>query len=158
MRTDPEVRRCTDRDLGALEAGEPPGSGIARHFPREQEAGNIVFASAWRDHQLLGTVVLDFRSDDAPELKHLFVHAAFRGVGAGTAMCGWVETQAARRGFGKLYLGVGVDNSGARRLYQRLGFIFAGRSTSTTYRYVDQDGRKQWATETDDIFEKTLSG
>lgn len=157
MRMDPVVRRCTNGDLAALEAGEPPGAGIARYFLREQAAGNIVFAAAWRNLHLLGTVVLDFRSDDAPELKHLYVHEAFRGAGTGTAMCWWIETQAARRGFGKLYLGVGVDNPGARRLYQRLGFSFTGRTTTTTYQYVDQDGRKQWATETDDIFEKALS-
>ncbi|MFS0717974.1 GNAT family N-acetyltransferase [Arthrobacter sp. 1P04PC] len=158
MGTDLVVRRCTDRELAALEAGEPPGSGIARRFLREQAAGNIVFAAAWRDEQLLGTVVLDFRSEEAPELKHLHVQEAFRGAGAGTAMCRWIEAQAERSGFGKLYLGVGADNPGARRLYQRLGFTFAGRSTTTTYQYVDHDGQKQWATETDDILEKTLSG
>ena len=158
MGTDSVVRRCTDRDLAALEAGEPPGSGIARHFLHEQAAGNIVFAAAWRDEQFLGTVVLYFHSEDAPELKHLYVREGFRGVGAGTAMCRWIEAQAVRSGFGKLYLGVGVDNSGACRLYRRLGFSFAGRATSTTYRYVDHNGRKQWATETDDILEKTLSG
>ena len=158
MGTDSVVRRCTDRDLAALEAGEPPGSGIARHFLSEQAAGNIVFAAAWRDQQLLGTVVLDFHAEDAPELKHLYVNEGFRGAGAGTAMCRWIEAQAVRSGFGKLYLGVGVDNPGARRLYQRLGFTFAGRTTSTTYQYVDHNGRKQWATETGDILEKTLSG
>lgn len=51
-----------------------------------------MFAAVWRDQQLFGTVVLYFRSDDAPELKHLFVHEAFRGAGAGTAMCGWGKT------------------------------------------------------------------
>ena len=158
MRTDPVVRRCTERDLAALEASEPPDSGIARDFLREQAAGNIVFAAAWRDHQLLGSVVLDFRSDAAPELKHLHVQEAFRGGGAGTAMCRWIETQAARRGCGKLYLRVGVDNLRARRLYQRLGFSFAGRTTTTRYLYVDQNGFQQWATETDDVLEKTLSG
>lgn len=157
MRTDPEVRACTDRDLAALEAGEPPGSGIAHYFLSEQAAGNIVFAAAWRDQQLLGTVVLDFRSDNAPELKHLYVHEAFRGAGAGTAMCRWIETRAAKQGFDKLYLGVGINNPGARRLYQRLGFSPAGRTTTTTYQYVDQNGHKQWSTETDDILEKALS-
>jgi len=157
MKPNPVVRRCTDRDLAALEAGEPPGSGIARYFLREQAAGNIAYAAAWRDQQLLGTVVLDFRSDDAPELKHLYVQEASRGAGAGTALCAWTERQAMRQGYDKLYLGVGVGNPGARRLYQRLGFSFAGRTTTTTYQYVDQGGRKHRVTETDDIFEKVLA-
>lgn len=62
-----------------------------------------------------------------------------------------------RAGFGKLYLGVGVENHGARRLYRRLGFTLTRRTTTTTYQYIDSDGRKQWATETDDIFEKALA-
>ena len=110
MRPDPVVRRCADRDLTGLEADEPPGSGIARYFLREQAAGNIAYAAAWRDQQLLGTVVLDFRSDYAPELKHLYVQEVSRGAGAGTAMCRWTERHAMREGFDKLYLGVGVDN------------------------------------------------
>lgn len=157
MRSDVVVRQCTDEDLTALEEAEPPGSGITRYFLREQAEGNIMYAAAWRDQQLLGTVVLDFRSEYAPELKHLYVQEAARGAGAGTALCAWTERQAIREGFDNLSLGVGVENPGARRLYQRLGFTFAGQTTTTTYQYVDIDGRKQWATETDDIFEKALA-
>lgn len=157
MRPHPLVLRCTEQDLAALEAGEPPGSGMARYFLGEQAKGKIVFAAAWQDQQLLGTVVLDFRSDFSPELKHLFVQQASRGLGAGTAMCAWVEQRALLDGFDKLYLGVGVENAAARRLYQRLGFTPAGRTKTTTYQYVDQDGRKQWATETDDMLEKALA-
>lgn len=102
-------------------------------------------------------MVLDFCSEYTPELKHLYVQEASRGAGAGTALCSWTECQAMRAGFDKLYLGVGVENPGARRLYQRLGFTFAGQTTTTTYQYVDNAGRKQWATETDDIFEKALA-
>ncbi|WP_354351140.1 GNAT family N-acetyltransferase [Pseudarthrobacter sp. PvP090] len=152
------VRQCTDGDLAALEEAEPPRSGIARYLLNQQAAGNIVYAAAWRDHQLLGTVVLDLRSDYTPELKHLFVQKSRRGAGAGTALCVWTERHAKRAGFDKLYLGVGVENHGARRLYQRLGFTFAGPRTTTTYQYVDSDGHKQWATETDDILEKALDG
>jgi hypothetical protein len=37
-----------------------------------------------------------------------------------------------------------------------LGFTSTGRSTTTTYQYVDDDGQKQWTTETDEVFEKAL--
>ncbi|WGZ81445.1 MULTISPECIES: GNAT family N-acetyltransferase [unclassified Arthrobacter] len=72
-------------------------------------------------------------------------------------MCAWTERHATRAGFDKLYLGVAVEHHGARRLYQRLGFTSAGPTTTTTYQYVDNYGRMQWATETDNIFEKALA-
>ncbi|MEC5201109.1 ribosomal protein S18 acetylase RimI-like enzyme [Arthrobacter sp. PL16] len=100
--------------------------------------------------------MLDLVSNHTPELKHLFVQESARGAGVGTTLCAWTETYAALAGFDKLYLSVGTDNDGARRLYERLGFIPTGRSTTTTYQYVDDDGQKQWATETDDVFERSL--
>ncbi|MDN4609571.1 GNAT family N-acetyltransferase [Arthrobacter sp. IIF3SC--B10] len=118
----------------------------------------MVYAAAWQTHQPVGTVVLDLVSKHAPELKHLFVQKSARGAGAGTALCAWTEKRAAQAGFDTLYLSVGVENQAARRLYERLGFTPAGKTTTTTYQYVDDDGQKQWATETDDLFEKTLAG
>lgn len=151
------VRQCADGDLATLETNEPPQSGIARTFLHHQAIGDIVYAAAWRDYQLMGTVVLDLTSEYTPELKHLFVQETARGDGAGTALCIWTENYAAQAGFDKLYLGVGIENHGARRLYERLGFKPVGQATTTTYQYVDESGQKQWATETDDIFEKTLA-
>lgn len=100
--------------------------------------------------------MLDLVSDHTPELKHLFVQDSARGTGIETSLCTWTETYAQQSGFGKLYLSVGTENDGARRLYERLGFTPTGRSTTTTYQYVDDAGQKQWATETDDVFEKSL--
>jgi GNAT superfamily N-acetyltransferase len=150
------VRQCVEGEVAALEAAEPPGSGIARHLLNLQAGGNIVFAAAWRGHDVIGTVVLDLASEHRPELKHLFVQAASRGAGAGAALCAWVECRAAQAGFEKLYLGVGIANHRARRLYKRLGFRPAGETTTTTYQYFDHAGQKQWATETDEVFGKAI--
>lgn len=152
-----QIRQCVDADLAALEATEPPGAGIARNLLKHQAAGAVIYAAAWRKHQPAGTVVLDFVSDHTPELKHLFVQESARDAGIGTALCAWTETYAEQTGFDKLYLSVGTENGGARRLYERLGFVPTGRSRTTTYQYVDDDGQKQWATETDDVFEKSLT-
>jgi GNAT superfamily N-acetyltransferase len=151
-----QIRQCVDGDLAALEATEPPGAGIARNLLKHQSAGTVVYAAAWRKHQPAGTVVLDLVSDHTPELKHLFVQESARGAGIGTALCAWTETHAEQSGFDKLYLSVGTENDGARRLYECLGFVPTGRSTTTTYQYVDDDGQKQWTTETYDVFEKSL--
>lgn len=152
------VRQCTDDDLAALEMTEPPGSGISRSLLQHQSADRIVYAAAWQMNQPVGTVVLDLISEHTPELKHLFVQEDARGGGVGTALCAWIEDHAARAKFDKLYLGVGIENHSARRLYEGLGFRPTGQATTTTYQYVNDDGQKQWATETDDIFEKVLAG
>ncbi|MHA7146291.1 GNAT family N-acetyltransferase [Arthrobacter sp. TmT3-37] len=104
----------------------------------------------------VGTVVLDLVSDHVPELKHLYVQESARGTGVGTALCAWTETYVEQSGFDKLYLNVSTENDSARRLYERLGFTSTGRSTTTTYQYVDDDGQKQSTTETDEVFEKAL--
>lgn len=77
-----------------------------------------------------------------------------RGAGVGTALCVWTENCAAQAGFDKISLSVGVENHVARRLYERLGFTSVGKTTTTTYQYVDDNGQKQWATETDDLLER----
>jgi GNAT superfamily N-acetyltransferase len=150
------IRQCVDADLTVLEATEPPGAGIARNLLKHQATGTVVYAAAWRDHQPVGTVVLDFAADHAPELKHLFVQESARGTGVGTALSAWMEAYAAQARFEQLYLSVGTDNDGARGLYERWGFTPTERSTTTTYQYVDDDGYKHWATETDDVFVKAL--
>ena len=51
------VRQCVEGNAAALEAVEPPGSGIARHLLDLQAAGSIVFAEAWCGHDGLGAGV-----------------------------------------------------------------------------------------------------
>lgn len=120
------VRRCVAGDMAALAATEPPGSGIASNLMRNQASGGVVYGAAWRDGRPIGTVILDLTSDHAPELKHSFVLEDARGAGAGAALYSWAENQATQAGFEKLYLGVGIQNRGARRLYERLGFMPLG--------------------------------
>lgn len=150
------VRRCTEDDLADLERTESPGAGITRSLLRRQATGAIVFGAAWRHGLPLGSVVVDLRSDHAPELKHLHVLESARHAGVGTALCAWAEHQMSQKGFARLYLGVGLQNPGARRLYERLGFRPVGTTTTTTYQYADESGHQQWATETDEILVKIL--
>ncbi|MGO1312884.1 MAG: GNAT family N-acetyltransferase [Brevibacterium aurantiacum] len=49
-----------------------------------------------------------------------------------------------------------MDNPGARRLYERLGYRGTGEITTRTYRYVDADGEHE-VTETDERLSKRLA-
>jgi GNAT superfamily N-acetyltransferase len=150
------VRMCESTDVEVLSRYEPPGAGTALSLIERQESGNILYAAAWRGDVPVGSVVLDLSAEPSPELKHLYVEAASRGRGTGTALCAWAEEQAAAVGFSAIYLGVGVDNDRARKLYERLGYRPLGESVTTTYHYVDIAGLTQTATETDDLYVKDL--
>lgn len=57
----------------------------------------------------------------------LFVTEAARGQGIGTALIAALAEEGTRRGYRELRLEVVEENSGARALYERLGFAVAGQ-------------------------------
>lgn len=54
-------------------------------------------------------------------------------------------------------LGVGLENPGAGRLYERLGYARTGVVSTTTYSYRDAHGVERAATEDDELLVKTLA-
>lgn len=148
------VRRCTEADLRALEASEPPGSGYARGAFARQEAGLVDFLVALVDEVTLGSAELTH--DEPPELKNLGVEPEARGRGVGTALIAAAESLVAERrtaaGVAEraLVVGVGVDNTRAAALYERLGYERTGVLSTTTYTFVDAAGMTQTVTERDE--------
>jgi alkanesulfonate monooxygenase SsuD/methylene tetrahydromethanopterin reductase-like flavin-dependent oxidoreductase (luciferase family) len=49
--------------------------------------------------------------------------------------------------YGRMEVGVGLDNPRARALYERLGYVGTGEQQTVTYEYVDDDGSRRTATE-----------
>jgi predicted N-acetyltransferase YhbS len=127
-----EIRSAKRPDYPALVAafGEPQyfadRIGRARH-----DLGELLVG--WVDGVPVGSVYLwcetleepELRAEfpDAPLLNHLDVAPEWRGRGIGTALVRACEAAARERGYEVLLLGVGVDNEGARRLYERLGWL-----------------------------------
>lgn len=71
----------------------------------------------------LGVGGVDYRRRrDAGWLWQFAVHPAFRSCGIGTLLVRHAEERILRRGFAHAELGVEAGNSGARRLYSRLGY------------------------------------
>ncbi len=66
------------------------------------------------------------RAPDIPEIEDLFVSPARRSRGVGTRLLLELETEARSRGFDRVGLAVGIENAGARRLYESHGFRDAG--------------------------------
>ncbi|WP_307864334.1 GNAT family N-acetyltransferase [Agrococcus sp. TF02-05] len=151
-----EVRRATAADAWRLAASEPPGAAVAASHLRRQEAGEVLFLVALEDGEPLGSGVLV--PGDVPELRHLFVAEAARGRGIGASLIGAAEREVAAMGATLIELGVGVDNPRAAALYRRLGYAETGERSTTTYEYVDRDGVRRTATETDVHMRKRLRG
>lgn len=150
MTTDVTVRPCVEADVAALSAEEPPGADIATRMFARQQRGETAYLLAEVDGDVVGygELVLDAR----PELRHLQVKATYRGRGIGTAL---IRAAEQRCPTSHLWIGVGLDNPQARRLYLRLGYRPTGEQVRTTYTYVDDDG-PHVVTETSEWLVKAL--
>lgn len=156
MGTSVNIRQCTADDLPALCLQEPPGARIAEGFLKRQAAGELIYATAWTGDTPRGGAVLDFRSGQLPELKHLFVHPGSRGAGVGRALCLWLEEQARLAGHSEIVLGMEPGNTAALRLYDDLGYRPTGETSTYTYQRLDAAGTRETLTETAGTFRKPL--
>ncbi|MDG4826044.1 GNAT family N-acetyltransferase [Asanoa sp. WMMD1127] len=92
-----------------------------------------------------------------PVLVHLEVVSVLRNRGFGTSLIGAAESLARSREHARIALGVAVDNPGARRLYERLGYgEWPHGLISTGYDWVGRDGVKRWVPETITMLVKSL--
>jgi len=96
-----------------------------------QEAGGGVLLVAWLEGWPAGDVFLHLGPADEPGVRrhlpgvpllvHLEVAGRLQRRGIGTALVRAGEDTARRVGHHRIALGVGLDNPGARRVYERLG-------------------------------------
>lgn len=148
------IRACTAADVELLAALEPAGKNYARSTFRRQERGECVLLVAWLGSTPVGSGELEWGA--VPELKNLRVAERWRGRRIGTALIRAAEQQSAP--VEAMEIGVGQDNPGARRLYERLGYAPTGRSETFSYHYIDDQGVRQAATEAVDYLRKRLGG
>jgi ribosomal protein S18 acetylase RimI-like enzyme len=116
-----------------------------------QRAGRWTVLTAWLGDRLVGSGFLRWERPFLPdiaarlpgqvEVAFLQVQPDLRGHGIGTALLELAERLAGERGVRSLGLGVGDDNAGARRLYERLGYRANGLRYTVEYESVDDDGR-----------------
>jgi ribosomal protein S18 acetylase RimI-like enzyme len=99
---------------------------------------------------LAGSVCIE-EMDDFPGLLHLFalqVAPALQNRGIGSAVVAWVEGEAVRRGLAGVFLGAAEENSGARRLYERLGYKPEGLPFERRWFWEGSDGEQREIAET----------
>jgi GNAT superfamily N-acetyltransferase len=101
-----------------------------------QDAGETVYLVAWEGGRPVGQALLHWRRPNPervaatlqglPYLEDVYVPHDQRKRGAGTSLLQAAAETVRRKGGNRLTLAVNVDNSGARRLYTRLGYVDAG--------------------------------
>jgi ribosomal protein S18 acetylase RimI-like enzyme len=144
------IRQMTEADVLPLASALGwPARGIQSRYQDQQDGKREVFV-AELEGSPVGSVSINQR-DGPPELLHLFaldVAPQFRNRGFGTALVRAVERIAAERKLSGVWLDVAVDNTNARRLYERVGYHREGPVVINRWQYIDEQGVQQQAEET----------
>lgn len=156
------VRRATEADLPALrEQQARPDLNLADEHFAAQEAGDLLYAVAEEEGELLGTALLDLHPADndvwTPELRNMWVYPNARRRGAGRALSAWIEEQAREAGFAAVYLAVDPHNEKAIPLYISLEYVPTGEHIVVETPEVPQVADEQSASEYYAIYKKSLT-
>ena len=143
------IRRVEQSDLEELASALGPGVSVQQisHRWQDYSGGHRDMLVAVLDGDLAGTVSTTGHRFQMPNSLRMFaldVGPAFRRQGVGTALIEAVEEKARRDGLGRLNLEVAIDNSGALRLYEKLGYNRLGQPVVDCWMQLAEDGsRKQ---------------
>lgn len=159
------IRPALEEDLPGLE-----WEGVYAHFRQvyrqafdEVRQGLRQMLLAEAPPLLVGQVFIQFNSrhkqfaDGARRgyLYSLRVRPEWRGQGLGTRLIQAAEAELRGRGYVTAVIAAAKDNTGARRLYTRLGYqVFADNPGE--WKFMDLDGRKQQVEEPCWLMEKKL--
>lgn len=138
------LRKLEIADLAQAIPDELTEGQVANRW-REQETGFREVLVAEVEGEIVGTVSIRKTADPWSSM-HLFaleVSPQRRGQGIGSTMVEYVIEEARRRGCGRVFLEVRVDNR-ARRLYHRLGFRRVGKSfVNAWWHFDDRSGQQR---------------
>ena len=132
--------RPVDVEALAAALGWPTG-GIRARWEDAERGRREILVAEW-EGKVAGSVSINVQQD-IPEHLHLFaldVSPSLQRRGIGRALIVAVEDEAARRGLRGVWLDVGVENSDARRLYERLGYETDGETVTLHYSLPNADG------------------
>jgi ribosomal protein S18 acetylase RimI-like enzyme len=112
---------------------------------RERKAGLRSMLIAELNGETAGSVSFEERSN-SPGMLHLFALAVLpplQNRGVGTRLIEAVEEEAAHRSLGGIDLSVAIDNDGAIRLYERLGYERAAGTHENRWTWIGPDGERR---------------
>ena len=128
----------SDPETYALLEGEPVRADEAEQLLREVTPGKRRFTHLL-DELALIDLLEGYPDEHTWMLGLIFVAPGARGRGLGTQLIDAICAHVRAAGGRTLRLGVVPANTGARRLYERLGFVHVARRTRTTRAGTPQD-------------------
>lgn len=145
-----DIRPAEPDELDRIIAAEESPAAREHHRQRwaQQIRGDAVYLFARQDGEVVGHSMLLRRSKyaevqagpDPAEINGLYAYEQGRGIG--TAIIAAAEALAAEWGYQTIGLAVEPDNTGARRLYERLGYQrWDGPHVIDEWTEKDADGR-----------------
>ena len=155
------IRPLGNEELGLLEQHIAfDWANLKKHRQRldAQREGKAVYLVAWDGKLPVGHALLKWDGADdppiadkvrgCPDIEDVFVCPDFRSRGVGTRLLNAAERTARQRGYARVGLGVNIDNTRARGLYDRRGYRDAGLGEyQIRWKYTDRNGEEQWAEE-----------
>ncbi len=144
---DPQItiRRAEENDIAKLTAVLAPGVSSEQigHRWQEYHKGYREMLVAELNGEVAGTVSTSgyrFQIPDSLRMFALDVGPAYRRQGVGTALIRATEKKARREGLGKVNLEVALDNDGAIRLYESLGYYRLGAPVTDQWIQITDNG------------------
>jgi GNAT superfamily N-acetyltransferase len=146
---------CRERDVASLARQFSSGDSRVHAFRyARQQDGRSVYLIAWVGEVLVGHLDLWWQAaEDAPsaqqylvecsELNGITVLPEHQSQGIGTRLIAAAERMARERGSREMCVGVDIENTRARSLYERLGYRDWGHGVVEAYWLLpDQDGTR----------------
>lgn len=145
-----DIRVARPGDLDGITASMGQRAFFADRLGRQARGGGVLLVAVLSD-VVVGDVYVSWEPPGEPQLSrhlpgvpslvHLEVAPGLRGRGIGTRLVQRAEEEAVRRSAARILLGVEGANRGARRLYERLGYVEWQHGIVPTCWMVELGGR-----------------
>jgi ribosomal protein S18 acetylase RimI-like enzyme len=159
------IRQVEESDLANLEMDGAflKFRRLFRRSFREQQQGKRLMLIADCNGVPIARIFALWESDDKTiadgktrgYLYSFFVQSPFRGQGIGSQLVAQAESEMLERGLQFATIAVSRENTGALKLYQRLGYYFM-REDEGKWSYNDHEGKTHHITDPCWILEKSL--
>lgn len=126
-----EVKLCSENDLALLNKVIPEPGYHERRFIAQQD-GNASYLLAWQNGAPVGHLLIKWEGSghqvdkylpNVPELNAIGVWPPEkRSLGIGRQLINKAETMVKEKGFNQVALAVEIDNSHAKKLYEKLSY------------------------------------
>lgn len=140
------VRALQENDLLKLEwhGGEDLRSFYQRQWEHHQAKFVLVIVADFNNYPIAQSAIHWLGKPthpQIPDIQSVRVMEAFQGQGIGSRLLKTCESIVRAQGYSLVSLAVALENGGAKRLYERLGYRVTGTPYNDEWSYIDANGQ-----------------